>query len=107
MEYPNMEVTKTEILNEEDEILNIGRKELTLVKEKEIYMYTMMKKYTTQYMKTQEELKELRKDLEKAVGAAKSTDDSMDKFTKSVETDILLEKIKVEAQMNKVWGCIC
>jgi len=70
-------------------------------------MYTMMKKYTTQYMKTQEELKELRKDLEKAVGAAKSTDDSMDKFTKSVETDILLEKIKVEAQMNKVWGCIC
>jgi len=102
-----MEVTKTEILNEEDEILNIGRKELTLVKEKEIYMYTMMKKYTTQYMKTQEELKELRKDLEKAVGAAKSTDDSMDKFTKSVETDILLEKIKVEAQMNKVWGCIC
>jgi len=36
MEYPNMEVTKTEILNEEDEILNIGRKELTLVKEKEI-----------------------------------------------------------------------
>jgi len=107
MEYPNMEVTKTEILNEEDEILNIGRKELTLVKEKEIYMYTMMKKYTTQYMKTQEELKELRKDLEKAVGAAKSTDDSMDKFTKSVETDILLEKIKVEEQMNKLWGCIC